>query len=99
MSAINALTLLGAFVLLQTCCEGDCGHGEMHVPVTRTPIVSARWTVEINSDGTRRLVAHWFVNQHELTSKDTSATAAIPPTGARPRPSDLRRDAHFAPAV
>ena len=52
MSAINVLTFPGTLVLSQTCCEGVCGYVEMHVPVIRNPIVSVRWTVEINSDGT-----------------------------------------------
>ena len=62
MSAINVLTFPGTFVLPQTCCEGVRGQVEMHVPVIRTPIVSARWTVEINSDGTRQLVERWSLN-------------------------------------
>ena len=65
MSAINVPAFRGNLFLPETCCEGDCGHVEMHVPVIRTPIVSARWTVEINSDGTRRLVARWSLNQQE----------------------------------
>jgi len=62
MSAINVLTFPRVFDLPQVCCEWVCGHAETHVPVMRAPIVSARWAVEINSDGTRRLVESWSVN-------------------------------------
>jgi hypothetical protein len=51
MSAINVLSFPEIFDFPQACCEYVCGHGETHVPVIRTPIVSARWTVETNSDG------------------------------------------------
>jgi hypothetical protein len=63
MSAINVLTFPRIFDFPQACCDRVCGHAETHVPVIRTPIVSARWTVEINSDGTRRLVERWSVNR------------------------------------
>jgi hypothetical protein len=65
MSAINVLTLPGIFDVPQTCCECVCGQAEIHVPVIRTPIVTARWTVEINGDGARRLVERWFTNQQQ----------------------------------
>jgi len=62
MSAINVLNFPSIFMLPQTCCGCVRGHAETRVPVIRAPIVSARWTVEINSDGTRRLVERWSVN-------------------------------------
>ena len=65
MSATNVLTFPAMLVIPQTCCDCVCGHAEMHVPIIRTPIVSARWTAEIDSDGTRRLVERWSVNRHE----------------------------------
>jgi hypothetical protein len=63
MSAINVLNFPSIFVFSQARCDRVRGQEEMHVPVIRTPIVSARWIVEINSDGTRRLVEHWSVNR------------------------------------
>lgn len=63
MAAINLLTFPGVFTLPHTGCTSVCGHAETHVPVMRVPVVSARWTVEINRDGTRRLVEHWSANQ------------------------------------
>jgi|HubBroStandDraft_6_1064221.scaffolds.fasta_scaffold1687142_2 hypothetical protein len=65
MSAINVLTFPRIFVIPQACCDCVRDHAETHIPVTRTPIVTARWTVEINSDGTRRLVERWSVNRQK----------------------------------
>jgi hypothetical protein len=62
MSAINVLTFPTIFDFPQAFCGCVCSHPETHIPVIRTPIVSARWAVEINGDGTRRLVEHWSVN-------------------------------------
>jgi hypothetical protein len=62
MSAINVLTFPSIFDFQQACCDCVCGHAETHVPVMRAPVVSARWTAETNSDGTRRLVERWSVN-------------------------------------
>ena len=64
MSAINALIFPTIFAFPQACCDRVCGHAETHVPIIRTPVVSAQWTVETNNDGTRRLVERWEVNRH-----------------------------------
>ncbi|MGA2902487.1 MAG: hypothetical protein ABSD98_01540 [Candidatus Korobacteraceae bacterium] len=63
MSAINVLTFPSILVSPQTCCECVRDHADTHVPVTRAPVVSGRWTVETNGDGTRRLVERWSINQ------------------------------------
>ena len=65
MSAINVFTFTGIFDIPQAFCDCVCGAAETHVPVMRSPIVSARWIVELNSDGSRRLVERWTVNRHE----------------------------------
>ena len=65
MSAISVLTFPTIFAFRQACRDRVCGHAETHVPVIRTPMVSARWTVETNSDGTRRLVEQWSVNRQK----------------------------------
>jgi hypothetical protein len=33
---------------------------------THEPVVTARWTMETNPDGTRRLVRHWFKNETKV---------------------------------
>jgi hypothetical protein len=65
MSAINVLSFPKIFDFPQACCDCVCGHAEAYVPVIRTPFVSARWTVETNGDGTRRLIERWSINRHE----------------------------------
>ncbi len=63
MSAINVLAFPDIFISSHTCCECVREHADTHVPVTPVPVVSARWAVETNSDGTRQLVERWSVNQ------------------------------------
>lgn len=63
MSAINVLIFPKIFDFPQAFCGCVCSHAETHIPVIRTPIVSARWTIETNSDGTRRLVERWSIHQ------------------------------------
>jgi len=65
MSAINVVISPSIFDFQQACCDCVCGHAETHVPVILTPMVSARWTVEIDRDGTRRLAERWAVNQQK----------------------------------
>jgi hypothetical protein len=71
MSAINVLTLSNVAFLPQTCCKCVRDHADTYVPVPRVPVVSARWTLEINSDGTRRLVESWSVNRDKHNSSET----------------------------
>jgi len=65
MSAINVLIFPKIFDFPQAFCGCVCSHAETHIPVPRTAIVSARWTVETNSDGTQRLVERWSVNSQQ----------------------------------
>jgi hypothetical protein len=39
---------------------------EEAVRQTHDPVVTARWTMETNPDGTRRLVRHWFKNETKV---------------------------------
>jgi hypothetical protein len=71
VSAINVLTLSNVALLPQTCCECVRDYADTYVPVPRVPVVSARWSLEINSDGTRRLIESWSVNQDEHNSSET----------------------------
>jgi len=63
MSAINALTVFNIALLPQTCSECVTDHADTHVPVTRIPVVSARWKLELNPDGSCRLMERWSINQ------------------------------------
>jgi len=62
MAAINVLTFPGIVALPQTCCACVCDHADTYVPVIRAPVVSARWSVETNDDGSRRLIERWSIN-------------------------------------
>ncbi len=65
MAAISVLTFPSIFALPRTCCESVRHHADTHVPIARVPVVSARWTMETNGDGTRRLVERWSFNRHD----------------------------------
>jgi hypothetical protein len=88
MSAINVLTFPDIVVFSRACCECVRERAETHVPVLRAPMVSARWTVEITDDGTRRLVQRWSINQ---TAPDARETSGLPTSRALSSPSKLRR--------
>jgi hypothetical protein len=79
MAVVNILTLPDIFALPRAGCECVCERADTHVPMVRIPVVSARWTVETNGDGSRRLVEHWCVNQqtqnHAAPSKPGSSGA------------------------
>ena len=65
MSAINVLTLPNIFVPSYTCCECVCDRAETQSLLTREPVVSARWMVEIDRNGTRRLVERWSIKRQK----------------------------------
>ena len=62
MSAINTFAFQNVMFLPRTGCACACVFAEETVRQTHEPVVTARWTVETNPDGTRRLVRHWFKN-------------------------------------
>ena len=66
MSAINTFAFQKVMFLPRTGHAGACMFGEETVPHTHAPVVTARWTMETNSDGTRRLVRHWFKNETKV---------------------------------
>ena len=63
MSAINTFAFQNIMFLPRTGCAYACVFAEETVRQTREPVVTSRWTVETNLDGTRRLVRHWFKNE------------------------------------
>ena len=64
MSAINTFAFQNVMFLPRTGYACACMFAEETVPQTHEPGVTARWTMETNPDGTRRLVRHWFKNEH-----------------------------------
>jgi hypothetical protein len=83
MSAVNALTFAD-IVSSPTWCDSIYDQAETHVPCNRVPVVSARWTMEDNGDGTRTLVERWSTNQqkYESVSAPSRKSATLPlPTG------------------
>ena len=66
MSAINTFAFQNVMFLPRTGCACGCMLAEEAVRQTLEPVVTARWTMETNSDGTRRLVRHWFKNETKV---------------------------------
>ena len=64
MSAINTFDFQNVMFLPRTAYACACMFAEETVPHTHAPVVTARWTMETNPDGTRRLVRHWFKNEN-----------------------------------
>jgi hypothetical protein len=63
MSVINVLAIENVLFFPRTCYECiriEAKKGISPIPVTLTPPVSPRWSVEIDSDGKRHLVEHWY---------------------------------------
>jgi hypothetical protein len=58
MSAINVLTFPRIFVIPQACCDCVRDHAETHIPVTRTPIVTARWALVCQPAEGRPVTVH-----------------------------------------
>ena len=68
MSAINVFTFRNAAILPCTLAGCRCTFVDevtkIYVPAPRhAPVVVPRWSIEIDADGTRRLVRHWFENK------------------------------------
>lgn len=65
MSAINTFAFQN-LMIARTRSASMCVFTEETVRQTHEPVVTARWTVETNPDGTRRLVRHWFKNETKV---------------------------------
>jgi hypothetical protein len=66
MSAINTFAFQNVLFLPRTGYACACMFAEEAVRQTHDPVVTARWTMETNPDGTRRLVRHWFKNETKV---------------------------------
>ena len=64
MSAINTFAFQNVLFLPRTGCAYLCRFAEETVRQRHEPAVTARWTMETNPDGTRRLVRHWFKSEN-----------------------------------
>ena len=64
MSTINTFAFQNAMFLPRTGYACACMFAEETFQQTHEPAVTARWTVETNPDGTRRLVRHWFKSEN-----------------------------------
>ena len=63
MSAINLIALENVLIFPRPACACVCPVEATAILPLASPLVSRRWVVEINIDGTRRLVARWFKNE------------------------------------
>jgi len=66
MSAINTFAFQNVLFLPHTGCACASMFAEETVRQTHGPVVTARWTMETNPDGTRRLVRHWYKNETQV---------------------------------
>lgn len=75
MSAINTLASQNVIILTRT----RCAHAHVCVPevVQRVPVprVRAKWRVEAEPDGSRRLVRHWFKEETSVQSSGRSRSS------------------------
>jgi len=62
MSAINTFAFQNLMLTAHPRCACTCVFAELTVRQRHEPVVTARWRVETNPDGTRRIVRHWFKN-------------------------------------
>jgi hypothetical protein len=85
MSVINALALNHLVVWLHTHCERLHNVLECVIQNSREPVVSSQWTVEIDKDGTRRLVEHWSKNVNGSLT-DTADGSGYEPDPICPEP-------------
>lgn len=63
MSAITLFSLNEILILPVVCCECIRKAADEQVLYSRQPVVSPRWGVEVDAQGKRRLVEHWFKNE------------------------------------
>ena len=64
MSAISFFRLNNALIMPCAGCESDrVNAGQDNIRYAREPVIAARWTVEIDAQGRRQLVEHWFKSQ------------------------------------
>ena len=63
MSAINVITFENVLIFPHTALKRACRVEETRIIPLVAPVVSRKWAVEVTSDGTRHLVAHWFKNE------------------------------------
>ena len=66
MSAINTFAFQNVMLLPRTGSACACMFAEETARQTLEPVVTARWTMETDPDGTRRLVCHWFKNETKV---------------------------------
>lgn len=62
MSAINTFAFQNFLCTSHTSCACVCFIAPESRQTPRQPVVTARWQLETSSDGSRRLVRHWFKN-------------------------------------
>jgi len=63
MSAITLFTFACPLVAPHACCECVRVAREETLRYTREPVVTPRWTIEVDTQGKRSLVWHWFRNE------------------------------------
>ena len=66
MSAINTFAFQNLMLIPRTRCACKWVFADETVRQTHAPVVTARWAVETDPDGTRRLVRHWFKNETKV---------------------------------
>lgn len=66
MSAINVFAFENVLIFPHIACDCVCHVEETRIIPMVAPVVNRKWAVEISSDGTRHLVAHWFKNEQAL---------------------------------
>jgi len=63
MSAINTFAFQNVIGFSRTRRACAWVFAEQTLQPTQEPVVTARWTVETDQNGARRLVRHWFSNE------------------------------------
>jgi hypothetical protein len=63
MSAITLFSPNDILILPRVCGAGFRQAPDEHLLYSRQPVVSPRWSVEVDAQGKRRLVERWFKNE------------------------------------